>query len=195
MLSQGVPMLVGGDEFGRTQHGNNNGYCQDNELSWFDWESIDEDLLAFTKGLLALRREHPVFRRKRFFEGRAIRGERFNDIAWLTPDGHLMSDEHWETAFAKSLQIFLNGAGLASRDERGLLVMDDSFLLLVNGHHEPLTFRTPDEGPTSPFGVVLDTTEPQLREDDTSEILRIGHERVVEARSIVVLRELGGGER
>jgi isoamylase len=195
LLSQGVPMLVGGDEFGRTQHGNNNGYCQDNELSWFDWEAIDEDLLAFTKGLLALRREHPVFRRKRFFEGRAIRGERFNDIAWLTPDGHLMSDEHWETAFAKSLQIFLNGAGLASRDERGLLVMDDSFLLLVNGHHEPLTFRTPDEGPTSPFSVVLDTTEPRLREDVTSEILGLGDERIVEGRSIVVLQELDGGDR
>jgi isoamylase len=195
LLSQGVPMLLGGDEYGRTQHGNNNGYCQDNELSWFDWDAIDDDLLTFTQQLLRLRREHPVFRRKRFFEGRAVRGERFNDIAWLTHDGQLMSDEHWETAFAKSLQIFLNGAGLASRDERGRIVTDDSFLLLINGHHEPLTFQAPGEGPTAPFCVVLDTTEPVLRGDPTQEMLQLGDSREVDGRAIVVLRELRESER
>jgi isoamylase len=191
LLSQGVPMLLGGDELGRTQGGNNNGYAQDNEISWFDWDDVDEDLLAFTRGLTTLRREHPVFRRRRFFEGRPIRGERFHDIAWLTPDGELMSDEHWNTAFAKSLQIFLNGDGLASRDERGALVTDHSFLLMVNAHHEPLTFRLPTEGPTGPLVVVLDTTERRLRQpEDEVELLELEAERVVEGRSIVLLREL-----
>ncbi|MGM0616922.1 MAG: glycogen debranching enzyme, partial [Actinomycetota bacterium] len=192
--SQGVPMVLGGDEFGRTQGGNNNGYAQDNEISWFDWSEIDEDLLAWTQGLVRLRTEHPVFRRKRFFEGRAVRGERFSDIAWLTPDGELMSDEHWETGFAKSLQIFLNGAGLASADERGSLVEDDSFLLMINAHYEELTFRLPSEGPRAPFVVVLDTDEPRLREpDDEREELSLGDERTVPARGIVLLREDTGG--
>jgi isoamylase len=191
LLSQGVPMLLGGDELGRTQGGNNNGYAQDNEISWYDWDDVDEDLLAWTRGLLTLRREHPVFRRRRFFEGQPIRGERFHDIAWLTPDGELMSDEHWNTAFAKSLQVFLNGAGLASRDERGAFVTDHSFLLLINAHHEPLTFRLPTEGPTGPLLVVLDTSEPRLREPEgETELLDLDRERVVAGRSIVLLREL-----
>jgi isoamylase len=189
LLSQGVPMLLGGDEFGRTQHGNNNGYAQDNELSWFDWDEIDRDLLTFAQQLVALRREHPVFRRRRFFEGRAVRGERFFDIAWLTPDGELMSDEDWQTGFAKSLQIFLNGDGLASTDERGELVTDASFLLLLNAHHEPLTFRSPPEGPPEPFVVVFDTTEPTFRDSDQREVLELGADRVVAAHSIVVLRQ------
>jgi isoamylase len=196
LLSQGVPMVLGGDEFGRTQGGNNNGYAQDNEISWFDWSALDHDLLAWTQGLIRLRTEHPVFRRKRFFEGRAVRGERFSDIAWLTPEGELMSDEHWETGFAKSLQIFLNGAGLASADERGSLVEDDSFLLLINAHYEELTFRLPSEGPQASFVVVLDTDERRLREpDDEREELKLGEERTVPARGIVLLREDSGVAR
>jgi isoamylase len=189
LLSQGVPMLLGGDEFGRTQHGNNNGYAQDNEISWFDWDKIDDELLTFTQQLVALRREHPVFRRRRFFEGRAVRGERFFDIAWLTPDGELMSDEDWQSGFAKSLQIFLNGDGLASTDERGELVTDVSFLLLLNAHHEPLTFRAPPEGPPEPFVVVFDTTEATFRDADEREVLELGSERVVAPHAIVVLRQ------
>ena len=193
LLSQGVPMLLGGDELGRTQGGNNNGYAQDNEISWFDWGAVDHDLLAWTQELIDLRNAHPVFRRKRFFEGRAVRGERFSDIAWLTPDGELMSDEHWESGFAKSLQIFLNGAGLASADERGSMVLDDSFLLLINAHHEELTFRLPAEGPQGPFTVVLDTDERRLRApDDEREVVALGGERAVPARGIVVLRQQAG---
>ena len=188
-LSQGVPMLVAGDELGRSQDGNNNAYSQDNELSWIDWETADTDLRQFTRELIALRREHPVFRRRRFFEGQAPRGERFVDIAWLTPEGELMSDEHWESGFAKSLQIFLNGDGLASRDDRGQLVSDRSFLLLLNAHHEPLTFRCPSEGPAGLWRVVLDTTEPTCRRESEHEELHHGGARAVAAHSIVVLRE------
>ncbi len=188
-LSQGVPMLVAGDELGRSQGGNNNAYSQDNELSWIDWEAADTDLHQFTRELIALRRQHPVFRRRRFFEGQAPRGERFVDIAWLTPEGELMSDEHWESGFAKSLQIFLNGDGLASRDDRGQLVSDRSFLLLLNAHHEPLTFRCPSEGPSGPWRVVLDTTEPVFRGESEREELHHGGAREVAANSIVVLRE------
>ncbi len=189
VLSQGVPMLVGGDELGRTQHGNNNGYCQDNEISWFDWDDVDVELFAFTRELLDLRREHPVFRRRRFFEGKAVRGEQFHDIAWLTPEGELMSDEHWNTGFAKSLQIFLNGSGLASLDDRGRDVVDDSFLLLINGHHEPLEFILPIEGPSAPLEVVLDTTLLRLPERRDRKVYASGAQLQVESRSMLVLRE------
>jgi isoamylase len=188
ILSQGVPMLLGGDEMGRTQGGNNNAYAQDNEISWFDWEDIDEQLLTFSQQLIALRAEHPLFRRRRFFEGRHVRGNSFLDISWLTPDGLLMSDEHWQTEFAKSLQVFLNGEGLASRDARGNLLTDDHFLLLLNAHHDALTFRLPPEGPSGPWTVVLDTTEPTLRGPFDPEELDLGQERKVEAHAIVVLR-------
>jgi isoamylase len=179
---------LGGDEMGRTQGGNNNAYAQDNEISWFDWEDIDEELLTFSQQLIALRAEHPVFRRRRFFEGRQVRGNTFLDISWLTPDGLLMSDEHWQTEFAKSLQVFLNGEGLASRDPRGNLLTDDHFLLLLNAHHDALTFRLPPEGPSGPWRVVLDTTESALRGPFDPEELDLGQERKVEAHAIVVLR-------
>ncbi|MFW5933921.1 MAG: glycogen debranching protein, partial [Actinomycetota bacterium] len=189
MLSQGVPMLLAGDEFGRTQWGNNNAYCQDNELSWIDWEDVDHELHVFSRQLIRLRRDHPLFRRRRFFEGQPPRGERFVDIAWLTPDGQLMSDEHWNSASAKSLQIFLNGDGLASHDDRGELVTDDSFLLLLNAHSQPLTFKCPSEGPAANWLVVFDTTEPTFRGEPHHEILAYGGEREVDARSVVLLRE------
>ncbi|MCC5950190.1 MAG: glycogen debranching protein GlgX [Nitriliruptoraceae bacterium] len=190
LLSQGVPMLNAGDELGRSQGGNNNAYCQDNEISWIDWsdEAVDADLHTFTRQLIALRRDHPVFRRRRFFEGKAARGVEFVDIAWLTPDGQLMSDEDWESGYAKSLQIFLNGDGLASRDDRGQLVEDTSFLLLCNAHHEGLTFHIPDDVPVGPWVVVLDTAEPTLRRESQREALARGDDREVVGRSIVVLR-------
>ncbi|MFP4310395.1 MAG: glycogen debranching protein GlgX [Nitriliruptoraceae bacterium] len=196
LLSQGVPMVLGGDELGRSQGGNNNGYAQDNEISWFDWDLVDHDLLAWTQALIRLRNDHPVFRRRRFFEGRSVRGERFSDIAWLTPDGEPMSDEHWESGYAKSLQIYLNGSGLASKDERGLMVVDDSFLLLINAHYEELTFTVPATGPSAPFVVVLDTDEPRLREpEDVREDLALGATRTVPAQGMVLLREVREGWR
>src|SRR5262249_29248251 len=116
LLSQGVPMLVAGDEMGRSQRGNNNGYAQDNEISWLDWEHADEALREFTRDLVFLRRDHPVFRRPRFFQGRAIHGTDVTDVAWFTPDGRQMSEERWGQGFAKSLGVFLNGEGIGSFD-------------------------------------------------------------------------------
>jgi glycogen operon protein len=143
MLSQGVPMLLGGDEIGRTQGGNNNSYCQDNEISWYDWGNVDDELLEYCRRLIRFRYEHPVFRRRRWFQGRAIHGGDNKDIAWFTPDGDQMSDEDWETGYAKSLGIFLNGESLPNPNPRGEPVTDDSFCLLLNAHYEPLEFRLP----------------------------------------------------
>ena len=188
LLSQGVPMLLGGDELGRSQGGNNNGYAQDNEISWFDWDDVDEDLLAFTQQLVELRREHPVFRRRRWFEGRPIHGEDVTDIAWLTPDGEVMAEEHWEEHFAKSLQVLLNGEGIASPDTRGAKVSDDSFLVLFNAHHDELDFTLPDVDWAESWLVVLDTNETTLRDPSQREILPRAAIRAVTGRSTVVLQ-------
>jgi len=159
-LSQGVPMLVAGDEIGRTQHGNNNGYCQDNEISWLDWSTLDEHLLAFTRGVIDLRRHHPVFRRRRWFHGRSIRGTGLADIGWFKPDGEQMSDLDWGTAFAKSLGVFLNGDGIASPDRWGRRVIDDDFYLVLNGHFDPLVFKMPEALLRGVWHKVIDTSLP-----------------------------------
>jgi glycogen operon protein len=146
LLSQGVPMICHGDELGRTQDGNNNGYCQDNELTWIDWAAADTDLLEFTRTVSALRASHPVFRRRRFFNGKPVgrRGQDgLPDIAWFAPDGDEMTDEDWGASFAKSVAVFLNGQGIPGRDARGQRVLDDSFLLCFNAHYEPLEFVLP----------------------------------------------------
>ncbi len=146
LLSQGVPMICHGDELGRTQHGNNNGYCQDNELTWIDWASADAGLLEFTRAVSALRAEHPVFRRRRFFSGKPLgrRGQDgLPDIAWLTPDGTEMTEEDWGASFAKYVAVYLNGHGILGRDARGQRVLDDSFVLCFNAHYEPIEFTLP----------------------------------------------------
>jgi len=155
MLSQGVPMLLGGDEMWRTQHGNNNAYCQDNEISWYDWESIDHDLLEFCKELIRLRRDHPVFRRRRWFEGRSVRGSDHSDIAWYNTDGTPMSDHDWRQGYAKSLAVYLNGRGITTTDRQGRRVIDDSFLVLLNAHSEPVRFATPTEIADHDWEIVL----------------------------------------
>ena len=157
LLSQGISMLLGGDEIGRTQHGNNNAYCQDNETSWFDWEHVDEELLEFTRRLIRLQAEHPVFRRRGWFKGRPVRGAGVSDIAWFRPDGAEMSDEDWQQPHAKSFGVFLNGDALRERDDEGRPIRDDSFLLLFNAHHEPLTFTMPAEKFGSRWKVEIDT--------------------------------------
>jgi isoamylase len=145
-LSQGVPMLLGGDELGRTQGGNNNAYCQDNEVSWFDWTALDRELLGFVKQLAALRRAHPTFRRRGWFQGKAIRHARGNalpDIAWLDPDGTEMTDEQWNVGLSRSLQVFLNGRGMSVPDARGEPIVDDTFLVVFHAHPEPRAIHLP----------------------------------------------------
>ena len=136
MLSQGVPMVLGGDELGRTQHGNNNGYCQDNESSWYDWLSADERLLQFTRRLIRLRQRHPVFCRRRWFQGREPHGPSVADVGWFVAAGSEMSDGDWQAGFAKSLGMFLNGDAIPTPNERGERVIDDSFYVMFNAHHD-----------------------------------------------------------
>ena len=164
MLSQGVPMLLGGDELGRTQQGNNNAYCQDNELSWYDWRNIDQSLLDFTRRLIQFRLDHPVFRRRRWFEGASIHGNGDEDIAWLTPAGKEMTRLDWEHSFAKSVGVFLNGQRIPSPGPRGERILDDSFLLLFNAHHETLPFRLPARWGKS-WRVEFDTFDPAREAD------------------------------
>ena len=187
-LSQGVPMLLGGDELGRSQDGNNNAYCQDNEISWYDWEHVDKDLKAFTAKVIDLRAEHPVFRRRRWFQGRKIHGADVTDIAWFTPAGEQMSEERWLQDHAKSLQVFLYGEGIPTLDERGNRIVDDSFLLLLNAHHERLTFTLPQAYWGGVWTEILDTTKPVPGE---AEQVLAGGTRVVDGRCLVLLRQDG----
>ncbi len=154
--AQGIPMVLAGDEMGRTQQGNNNGYCQDNEVSWVDWDHADADLLEFVHALSQLRRRHPVFRRRRFFQGLPT-ADGLRDIAWLTPAGREMSDEDWNAHHGKSMAVFLNGDAITEPDTRGERVSDDSFLLLFNAHSDPVAFTLPSERFAASWEVVLDT--------------------------------------
>jgi isoamylase len=183
-LSQGVPMLCHGDELGRTQRGNNNGYCQDNELTWIDWANIDVDLLAFTRRVTDLRRNHPVFRRRRFFDGRPTRrGDRLPDIAWFTPAGRLMTEDDWESGFGRSIAAYLNGEGIPDRDARGQRVNDESFLLCFSAHDEAIDFTTPGEEFCLAWEIVLDTMSDQT----DGKVVPAGHQVSVGPRALVVL--------
>jgi glycogen operon protein len=190
-LSQGVPMLLHGDELGRTQQGNNNVYAQDNELAWVDWERAKdfEVLTEFVARLAKLRHDHPVFRRRRFFNGRPVRGSEIEDIAWFTPAGEEMGDDDWESGFAKSVTVFLNGDGIREPDARGERVKDDSFFLLFNGHHETIDFALPDLGAGERWEVAVDTAAPML--DEAQErTYKTGETFAVEARAVLVLRKV-----
>jgi glycogen operon protein len=178
-LSQGVPMLLGGDEWGRTQGGNNNAWCQDNEISWFNWEQCDTDLLAFSRQLIALRRAHPVFRRTKFFEGK---GEHLPDVWWMRPDGRRMTRRDWDNTESRAIGVFLNGEELKAETKDGEQVRDESFLLLFNAHFEDITFRLPARRFGAHWEVALTTGRFE------GERLVPGADVVVETRSIAVLR-------
>ncbi|HYO77616.1 MAG TPA: glycogen debranching protein GlgX [Thermoanaerobaculia bacterium] len=188
-LSQGVPMILGGDEFGRTQGGNNNGYCQDNDISWFDWEKMDDGLRAFVARVVQFRKDHPVFQRRRWFHGRQVRGTGVSDIGWFKPDGELMTDEDWHAGYARTVGVFLNGKAIPTPDHRGEPITDDSFYLLFSAHHEPMTFKLP----TCPWGdrweKVIDTNKPipDLREHQE---FKAGGEVWVQSYSLMVLRRV-----
>jgi isoamylase len=193
LLSQGVPMLNAGDELGRTQQGNNNGYCQDNEISWFDWTRVDDDLLEFTRALMKLRRDHPIFRRRRWFQGRAIHGGDVKDLAWFKPDGAEMSDDDWNVGFAKSLGVFLNGGSIARTDFRGDPITDDSFYVIFNAHHESMEFTLPPAKFAERWMRVFDTSTgdlPELRRARGREGLPASGKLTVAPRALMLLRSL-----
>jgi isoamylase len=182
-LSQGVPMLLGGDEFGRSQSGNNNAWCQDNEISWFDWESADLELQRFTQQLIRLRRKHPVFRRSAFLTGREVRGSGLPDAWWFRPDGRRMTQKDWQRDDARTLGVFLKGLEIPSRDPTGEEIVDDSFLLLFNAHFEDVPFTLPTRRFGARWAVELATGDgvPDGPIPGRSEI-------VVQNRSLVLLR-------
>jgi glycogen operon protein len=186
-LSQGVPMLLGGDELGRTQHGNNNAWCQDNEISWFDWSLLEEnaELHEFVKKLIVLRRSHPVFRRRQFLRGTDEDGTGLPDVWWFRTDGHRMTKNDWESG-ERTVGMFLNGEEIASPDEKGQRILDESFLLLFNAHHEDVTFTLPNRRFGEHWALVLSTTEPDA-EPNSLEVDAL-EELLVGGRSLVLLR-------
>ncbi|MET0741609.1 MAG: glycogen debranching enzyme, partial [Candidatus Nanopelagicales bacterium] len=188
MLSQGVPMLLHGDELGRTQRGNNNVYAQDSQLAWIDWSAhaIDEDLLAFVERLVAFRHAHPVFRRRRFFQGHDVRGSQgVEEIAWLRPDGTPMSDADWTGGTARSLTVFLNGKGLPDVGARGKPVVDDSFLLMFNAEDHEVDFHVPNGEMGGSWLLDLDTSSDLIEAGAT---VGSGERLTLASRSVVVLR-------
>jgi isoamylase len=183
LVSQGVPMLVGGDELGRSQGGNNNAYCQDNDISYYDWSAVDEDLRDFTRRLIELRRSNPVLQRRRWLSGEADGDGELPDVAWFSPSGGQMTERQWDEHFAKCVAVFLNGDGLPFVDRRGEPVRGDSFLLLFNAHHEDVSFKLPDGRWAARWTTEVDTAAP-----DAEGEVAAGAARTVTARSAVVLR-------
>ncbi|MCT1364897.1 glycogen debranching protein GlgX [Microbacterium sp. NRRL B-14842] len=192
LLSQGVPMISHGDELGRTQHGNNNGYAQDNELTWIDWEAADLPLVEFTAAVARLRHEHPTFRRSRFFDGRPVAdededGERIPDVVWLRPDGARMTPEDWDSGFGRSVGMFLNGRGIRENDRRGRPVEDVNFLVYFNSGDEPVDLALPDDRHGAEWLVSVDTAgelgDRKLRARDSVPL---------EGKAMLVLQELDG---
>ncbi|MFJ6214044.1 glycogen debranching protein GlgX [Streptomyces sp. NPDC092296] len=208
MLSQGVPMISHGDELGRTQHGNNNAYCQDSELAWVHWPksvvqapqttsgsrapAADDpaaQLLEFTRAMVWLRRDHPVFRRRRFFHGRPVSGthDDLSDIAWFTPGGAEMADRDWKASYAKSLTVFLNGYAISEPDRRGGKIIDDSFLLMFNAHYEPLDFVVPVNHGRE-WQVIVDTALPGTIAPGAGTRVKAGDRLRLADRSLTVLQ-------
>ncbi|MGV9929920.1 glycogen debranching protein GlgX [Streptomyces olivaceoviridis] len=189
LLSQGIPMLCHGDELGRTQRGNNNAYCQDNEISWVDWDLTDEQhaLAEFTGRLIALRAAHPVLRRRRFFRGETATHAKqpLPDLMWLRPDAREMTDRDWLREDAHTVGVFLNGDAIAERDSYGRRMVDDSFLLCANGYWEPVVFRLPDDSFGERWTTLIDTADPEGVPDERER--KAGTKLRVEARSLVLL--------
>jgi glycogen operon protein len=190
LMSQGVPMLLGGDEIGRTQGGNNNGYAQDNEISWFDWSlnRRDRQLLGFTRSMIKLLKSHPVLRRRQFFQGRQIRGSRVKDLTWFAPDGTEMTDEEWRAPGARTLAVQFAGDAIDDRGPRGEKIVDDTLLVILNADERPVAFTLPNHVPARRWEVVFDTVHSSFTaahgEHDGGAAYRVGE------RSVVCLRRL-----
>jgi len=189
LLSQGVPMVLAGDELGHTQGGNNNAYCQDNEISWLDWDpaTIDKELLGFARRLIALRKDHPAFRRRSFFQGRRIKGAEIKDLAWLQPDGKEMTDQEWNQEFARSLGVLLSGDAADEIDERGQLIRDGNFVILMNAHHEEIRFTLPRRTPDAGWVTLVDTSCQTTQR--VNRFYTAGDTYPLEARSLALLVE------
>ncbi|WP_413354975.1 glycogen debranching protein GlgX [Microbacterium sp. 1P06AB] len=188
LLSQGVPMISHGDELGRTQNGNNNGYAQDNELTWIDWTSIDQPLIEFTSVLARLRRDHPTFRRRRFFDGRPVRREEgapLPDIAWIRPDGSEMQPEDWDSGFGRAVGVFLNGDGIRERDRRGEEIHDRHFFVFFNAGDETIDFTVPTASASPKWEIIVDTAGGAAN----APIVDPGGTVSVGGRALVVLRD------
>jgi glycogen operon protein len=181
LLSFGVPMLLGGDELGRTQAGNNNAYCQDNEISWFDWSATDADLLSFTRKLVSFRRSHPVFRRRRFLSGIEA-----SELGWFTPAGTPMTQADWSDGNALALGVYLDGSDDPDTGPDGRPMLDDDFLVLVNAWWEPLSFTVPATRAASAWHLEIDSYDPAG--GGTAPRRQAGDQVTVEPRSVVVLR-------
>jgi glycogen operon protein len=186
-LSQGVPMIVAGDEFGRTQQGNNNAYCQDNEISWLNWDNMDHELQQFTASLIRLRKEHPTFCRRKWFQGMPVKGIGLEDIAWFLPEGTEMDDEHWQHDFARSLAVYLNGKGIRSLSEQGEKIIDDDFYVMFNAHHDTIIYHLPPDKYSKKWQKVLDTSEAKFDEET---VLKSEDEIPVKGRSVVLLKAI-----
>ena len=188
LLSQGVPMLLHGDELGRTQQGNNNTYAQDSELSWVHWDKVDQPLVEFTAAVARLRKEHPTFRRKRFFTGTTVRtgdGTRLNDIVWLDLDATPMEGEDWQADGGAAIGMYLNGHGIPGTDETGNPITDEHFLLYFNAGGDGVTATLPSEEYAAGWDVVIDTAGSA----DERDPLAAGASLEVAGRTVVVLRE------
>ncbi len=187
LLSQGVPMIVYGDEMGRTQGGNNNAYCQDNEISWVDWDlsQADRNMLAFVRRIIRIRKDHPAFKRRNFFQGRRIQGADVKDITWINPDGNEMSDDEWDSSFARSLGLQMVGYSEDQYDTEGRPEIDDDFVLLFNAHHEEIPFTLPPNPEDARWEVLVDTSySAGLRSDG---FFKPGGDYPLRARSMAVL--------
>jgi len=186
LLSQGVPMILAGDERARTQGGNNNAYCQDNSISWIDWylDDTGREMLAFTRRLIEIRNQHPVLHRRRFFQGRRIHGTDIRDIVWWRPDGTEMSDEQWNNGWVRCLGMLLNGQAMKEWDEYGQQVHDDVLLLMLNAYHDEIPFVIPDGAADKPWEILVDTFNPDVPGNPT---LRSGQTYPLQGRSIVLL--------
>ncbi len=189
LLSQGVPMICGGDEIGRTQYGNNNAYCQDNEISWYKWDlsEADKELLEFTKRLIQLRRNSPVLHRRKFFLGRRIHGKDIRDIMWIRPDGEEMTEEEWTTGYVRCIGMFLNGQAMDEVDEKGARIGKYMFLLLINGFWENMDFTLPGKSVLPGAWEVLVDTNTPLHEDGRT--AQPGEIFELKPRSLVLLRQ------
>lgn len=186
-LSQGIPMMVAGDELGRTQSGNNNAYCQDNEISWINWSKKDDELIDYISKLIHFRLEHPVFCRKKWFQYKPIKGKNVTDIEWFLPEGYPMSDEHWNTSFAKSLSIYLSGDDLNSFTERGEKVLDDTFFLMINSSEYSVMFTLPEKNWGKLWYKILDSAECFLSPNEKALRLYPQENIEVKGRSIMLL--------